>query len=119
MNVLKSYYYVVICLKVACIFNNLSAYANKCCLSWEVFFEKLLACVTKEKPYKYSHGKRLRECYFEECGSFSFCTFELSQKCGLNIKGDKLDWLLRDTKYSYLLAFHNSDKNIIRKMSAF
>lgn len=101
------------------VFNNLPAYANKYCLSWEVFFEKFLACITKEKPYKYLHGKRLRECYFEECGSFSFCTFELSQKCDLDIKGSKLDWLLKDTKYSYLLTFHDNGKNITRKMSAF
>ncbi|MCI9077569.1 MAG: hypothetical protein HFH68_01425 [Lachnospiraceae bacterium] len=105
--------------KVINVFKDLPAYANKYCLSWETFFEKLLAYVTREKPYKYVHGKKLRKCYFEDCGSFSFCTFELSQKCGLDVRENKLEWLLTDTKYSYLLAFHKNENCVTKKMSAF
>lgn len=81
-------------------FQNLESEANKF-KSWEKYFEYLISVATSNKPYGYSHGKKLTHCYIDDCSS---CNRYVKEKCDyINKDYEKLNGLLKDTKYSFLL----------------
>lgn len=81
-------------------FQNLESEANKF-KSWEKYFEYLISVATSNKPYGYSHGKKLTHCYIDDCYS---CNSYVKEKCDyINKDYEKLHGLLKDTKYSFLL----------------
>lgn len=83
--------------------DNLEYEANKFS-SWERYFEYLIQKATDQKPYKYSHNSKLRNCYTESCNK---CNEYIKEKCDYNRKQEeKIKGLLRGSKYEFLLKYY-------------
>lgn len=84
--------------------SNIEVEANQY-KSWEKYFEYLVNKATGGKPYFYSHGSSLRDCYLVNCSQSKHCNEHIKLKCDYKLKScDKIDGLLRDTEYDFLLA---------------
>ena len=78
----------------------LENYANNF-VSWENYFEDLIKRATSNKLYSHSHSSKIKNCYLDSCDN---CSIYKRQKCDFNKSGDKLENLLRDTNYEFLLS---------------
>jgi hypothetical protein len=95
-------------IKVQTQLNDLCKYANKF-ISWERYFEQLLEDVTKDiDGIQYVHGRKLKYCWIHDC---SECNSKGHRECHMLIENDKIDWLLKDTKYKKLLLLRDNMNN--------
>lgn len=69
-------------------------------LSWERYFEKLLRRITNDKKFLQAHESNLNPCYRVDCNNMDRC-----RECDTFLSGDKLEALLRGTKYERLLRY--------------
>jgi hypothetical protein len=91
-------------------FSSIETYANEF-LSWETYFEKLLEDLTKgTNGVQYSHGGNIRTCWVQDCNSCNMGKHTNCAKLALNT--NKIDWLLKDTKYEKLLILRDNMKKI-------
>lgn len=80
--------------------NNLFQYANQF-ISWERFFEDLLARATEGTKYAYKHSSgKLSSCYVNNCDE---CNSYIKNKCDFAIDGNKVKILFEKTKYEWIL----------------
>lgn len=88
---------------------NLEGYANNF-ISWENYFEDLIGRATEGKMYRYTHGRLsiLKSCYTEPC---DLCPVQKREKCDVAQLGDKFEYLLKGTKYDWLLELRNALNN--------
>ena len=85
--------------------NDLPKYANQF-KSWENYFQDLLLRVTKGKLWKQSHGdSKLNKCFLINCID---CNEYKRLKCSKAQITDKFEFLLKGTKFEYLLKFRKS-----------
>jgi hypothetical protein len=80
--------------------------------SWELYFEKYLETLVSGKMYKYKHGKPLRDCFLEDCGTGD-CNSYRFMKCDKFMRGTKVQELLKGTQFEYLLSLGDGDKDDI------
>lgn len=78
---------------------KLGEYANNF-ISWERYFEDLMERATDGKYYSYKHGSPLRNCFLKSC---DLCDSYRRGRCDCASSGDKYEYLLRGTKYEFLL----------------
>lgn len=80
--------------------SDLFKYANQF-ISWERFFEDLLARATEGTKYSYKHSSgKLSSCYMNKC---DVCNSYIKNKCDFAVDGDKLKALFEGTKYEWIL----------------
>ena len=80
--------------------SDLFQYANQF-ISWEKFFEDLLARATEGTKYAYKHSSgKLSSCYIDNCDD---CNSYIKKKCDVAMDGDKLKVLFEETKYEWIL----------------
>lgn len=89
--------------RVVELFNNLVDQANAN-VSWEKFFEKFIEDLTDNTFCKYVHGNKLYDCYFKDCEE---CNSYIKAKCPYVLEGDKLEALVKETPYEFLLDLRN------------
>jgi hypothetical protein len=80
---------------------SIEEFANKY-VSWESYYEELLMSETKDvNGVEYKHSRNLSYCWINNCDK---CEHKGYRECNLLVDGDKIEWLLRDTKYAKLLV---------------
>lgn len=79
--------------------SNIKEYANKY-ISWEAYYEDLLYRVTKGTKLHHAHNSRLKYCWRGNCDK---CTQKEKEGCTNIVNGDKMQYLLDNTKYEKFL----------------
>jgi hypothetical protein len=75
-------------------------FANKF-ISWEVYFEDLISRATNGTVLHHTHASWLKFCWKGNCGE---CRKMEGRACDFRVEGDKITYLLENTKYSNLLT---------------
>lgn len=74
-------------------------------MSKEIACEKVITTLTSSKYYKYEKSYDLCYCYYKDC-----CAQNRKDKCDKGLSGEKIEALLVDTEFEYLLKLlHSSD----------
>lgn len=83
-------------------------------LSYERFYENLVSVITTGKPYHMTHGMKLKKCYYQTCDE---CNLFQNVGCDSALVGSKIEQLLINTKYEYLLGIpHKGEQTGIKKI---
>lgn len=76
--------------------------------SWEIAYYELLKYISKDSQLSYGKST-LRKCYYKDCAD---CRSIEYKPCPYYIEGSKIDKILYDTKYEYLLNLRDK-QNVI------
>lgn len=93
---------VIVHSELSDLYNN----ANKF-LSWEVYFEDLVERATMNTRIQHKHKANLKFCWTHDC---SECNRPDKAECEYFAKGNKLEYLLKDTEYDKLLRLRDRMK---------